>query len=78
MKIQVKVITNARTSNVPGKRAVEEKDGVLVVRVNVVPEKGKANEAVVKLLAKHFGVAKSEVKIVRGVTGRNKVVEVNL
>ena len=59
------------------KESVEEKDGVLVVWVTKVPEKGKANEAVIKLLAKHFKVAKSEVKIVRGMTGRNKVVEID-
>ena len=76
MIIRIKVIPNARTSNVPGKRAVEGKNGVLVVRVNKVPEKGKANEAVIKLLAKHFNVAKSKVKILRGLTSRNKVVEI--
>lgn len=72
MKIQIKVIVNAR------EESVEEKNGVLVVRVTKVPEKGKANEAVVKLLAKHFGVAKSQIKIVRGVAGRNKVVEIGI
>jgi len=70
MRVQIKVIPNAK------KEAVEEKDGVLVVRVKAVPEKGKANEAVVKLLAKHFKVAKNEVKIVRGMAGRNKIVEI--
>jgi len=72
MRTTIKVILNAK------EESVELKDGVLVVRVNKVPENGKANEAVVKLLAKHFKVAKSEVKILRGMTGRNKVVEVNL
>ncbi|MBU1092132.1 DUF167 domain-containing protein [Patescibacteria group bacterium] len=71
MKIQVKVITNAKNNS------IEEKDEILIVRVTKVPEKGKANEAVIKLLAKHFKVAKSEVKIVRGLTGRNKVVEID-
>ena len=70
MRTTVKVITNAK------KESVEEKDGVYVVRVKAVPEKGKANEAVVKLLAKHFKVAKNKIKIVRGLTGRNKVVEI--
>lgn len=70
MKINVKTIPNAK------KESVELKGGVYVVRVNVVPEKGKANDAVIKLLAKHFNVAKSQIKIVRGLTGRNKVVEV--
>lgn len=76
MKIEIKVIPNARTSNVPGKKAVEVKDGVLVVRVNKAPEKGKANEAVIKLLAKHFGVVKSQVKTIRGQTSRNKIIEI--
>ena len=71
MKIQIKVVPNAR------KESVIETDRVLVVRVNKVPEKGKANEAVIKLLAKHFGVARSQVKIVRGATSRNKVVIAN-
>jgi len=71
VKIQVKVITNAKNNS------IEEKDEILIVRVTKVPEKGKANEAVIKLLAKHFKVAKSEVKIVRGLTGRNKVVEID-
>jgi len=70
VKIQVKTVPNAK------KESVELKDGVYVVRVRAVPEKGKANEAVVKLLAKHFKVAKNQVKIVRGVTRRNKVVEI--
>lgn len=72
----MKVISNARTSNVPGKRAVEEKGGVLVVRVKAAPEKGKANEAVVKLLAKHFQVSQNQITIVRGLTARHKIVEI--
>lgn len=37
---------------------------------------GKANDAVVALLAKHYGVAKSRVEIVRGHASRIKVVRV--
>ncbi len=37
---------------------------------------GKANEAVIKLLSKHFDIAKSKIKIIRGETSRDKVVEV--
>ena len=44
----------------------------LVVRVTVVPEGGKANAAVVKLLAKALGVPKSRLELVRGATGRDK------
>ncbi len=46
------------------------------VYTTAVPADGKANEAVIKLLSTHFGIAKSKIKIVRGETGRDKVVEV--
>ena len=49
----------------------------LEVAVKEPPEKGKANDAVVRLLAEHFGVAKSRVWIVAGHTSRSKIVEVN-
>ncbi len=48
----------------------------LRVRVTAPPEDGKANAAVVKLLARQLGVARSDVEIVSGRTSRNKVVEV--
>ncbi|WGT49189.1 DUF167 domain-containing protein [Thioclava nitratireducens] len=41
--------------------------------VTVVPENGKANAAVVKLLAKALGVAKSRLTLIRGDTARDKV-----
>lgn len=41
--------------------------------VTVVPEGGKANVAVQKLLAKALGVAKTRLTLVRGETARDKV-----
>lgn len=41
--------------------------------VTVVPEGGKANAAVQKLLAKAMGVAKTRLTLVRGETARDKV-----
>lgn len=52
-------------------RVVVEPDGVRVY-VTTVPENGKANTAVQKLLAKSLGVAKSRLCLVRGHTSRNK------
>jgi len=43
-----------------------------VIRVTCVPEDGKANRAVTRLLAKALGVPKSALSIVRGETGRDK------
>lgn len=51
-------------------------NGVLRVYVTTVPESGKANAAVLKLLAKALGVPKSRLDIVRGQAARDKVVRV--
>ena len=48
----------------------------LTVWVRAKAHDGEANVAVVKALAKYFGVAKGRVRIVRGEKGRKKVVEV--
>ena len=47
-----------------------------MVRVKEPPIEGKANRAVLKLLARHFGVPESRLRIVSGLTGKNKVIEV--
>ncbi len=44
----------------------------LKVRVTAVAEDGKANKALLKLLAKHLGCAVSELEITRGETSRYK------
>lgn len=51
-------------------------DGALLVQVKAPPVDGKANEAVVALLAKHFGVKRNEVSLKRGASSRNKVFEI--
>ncbi len=48
-------------------------DDGLRAYVTVVPEDGKANAAVAKLLAKALGVAKSRLTLIRGQTSRDKV-----
>jgi len=70
MKIQVKVKPNSRTEE------VSQESGSYIVRVKAPPREGKANLAVIKLLAEHFGVPKSQIRILSGFGGRNKVIEV--
>ncbi|WP_457601619.1 DUF167 domain-containing protein [Hydrogenivirga sp.] len=73
------MIVNVRVK--PGSRkekVVEVSEDRLEVRVSAPPEKGKANERLIELLAKHFKVPKSKVKIVRGKTSREKLVEIEL
>lgn len=51
-------------------------DGRLSVAVRAPALQGKANAALVDLLAKHFGVGRSRVRILRGVSSRHKVVDI--
>jgi uncharacterized protein (TIGR00251 family) len=70
MKIQVRVKPNSRTEEVS-----RESDS-FTVKVKEPPKEGKANEAVIRLLAEHFGVPRSQVRILSGFQSKNKVVEV--
>ena len=55
----------------------EHPDVRIVVRVTAAPEGGKANEAVVALLAKRLRVPKRSVQIVRGHKSRDKRVVID-
>ena len=70
-KIAVTVKPNAKKGEV--KRLSDTE-----YRVTVRPpeQDGKANEAVIDLLADYFGIAKSAVKIIRGHSSRHKLLEV--
>jgi uncharacterized protein (TIGR00251 family) len=70
VKIRVKVIPNSKVEGV-----FREGDGFLV-RVKEPAKEGKANRAVIKLLAEHFGVSQRQVVISSGFGSRNKVIEI--
>jgi uncharacterized protein YggU (UPF0235/DUF167 family) len=61
----------------PGARseAIEIAGGRLLVKVRAKPQDGAANEAVLALLAEALGVAASRLQMLRGATGREKVVQ---
>lgn len=50
---------------------------VLTIYVTAPPDKNKANEAMLKLLAKHLDVAPTRLTLIKGHTNRNKLVEIN-
>jgi uncharacterized protein (TIGR00251 family) len=74
--ISLKVTPKATHSRIDGVAADAEGRAHLRVRVTEAPEKGKANEAVAKLVARALGVPKSAVEIASGETGRVKTVVV--
>jgi uncharacterized protein len=54
-----------------------ERNGVVLARVTEPAIEGRANVALVKLIAKRTGVAKGRVNIVRGERSRDKTVRVD-
>ena len=70
LRIQVKVFPKS------SREQLVEKDGIIKAYVKAAPDKGKANKALVSLIAKEYNVRKNNVKIMLGETSRNKVVEV--
>jgi len=51
-------------------------DGSLKIKVTAPPEKGKANEEVLRVLAEYLGVGRKCVEMVRGSKGREKFIKV--
>lgn len=65
--LPVKAHAAARRNAIRGEQA-----GALQVSVTQAPEKGKANKAIVALLADALGVRKSQIELVAGDTSREK------
>ena len=61
---------------VDGERPDVKPGAKIMVRVTAAPEGGKANDAVVALLAKRLRVPKRSVRIVRGHKSRNKRIRI--
>ena len=71
LKIAVTVKPNAKKAQV-----VELAEKQYRVAVREAAQDGKANQALIDILADHFGVAKSAIKIIRGHAARHKLLEI--
>ena len=71
--LRVRVRAQAKENRVVGLVA-----GVVRLQVTAPPEKGKANAAVVELLARYLGLPRRDVQVIQGATSGNKVVRVPL
>jgi uncharacterized protein len=68
---EIRVTPRARREEIAG-----ERDGCVLVRVRALPESGKANEAVRRLIAERLGVRTADVELMRGGRSRSKTVRV--
>jgi uncharacterized protein (TIGR00251 family) len=65
--LSVHIQPNAKKSEVVGLHG-----GALKIKIHAVPEDGKANEEIIKVLSKILGIAKSNITIQSGATSRKK------
>lgn len=72
----MRVTPNAGADRIEGTELRDDGSAVLRVRVKAVPDKGKANAAVIALLAKALAVPKSAVTLVSGDTARLKTLAI--
>ena len=71
--IQIKVKPNARASVLE-----PSADGQWVAQIKAPPVDGRANEELIRLVARRFGCARSVVSIKSGASGRLKLVRIDL
>lgn len=71
--ITVKLTPGARKNEVLGWEEDLFGEHTLKISVTAIPEKGKANKAMIALLSKHWHVPKSAFTIIRGETSRIKI-----
>jgi uncharacterized protein (TIGR00251 family) len=72
MKLQLKVVPKASRNRVVGWLGER-----LKIQVTAAPERGKANEAVVELLAQALGLPPAQIRIVAGETSPLKTIEID-
>ncbi|WP_353933166.1 DUF167 domain-containing protein [Okeanomitos corallinicola TIOX110] len=72
MQKKVKVKPNSKQQKI-----IEQEDGSLIVNLKSPPVDGKANEELIKMLAKKFNVPKSSIRIKSGLSSRQKLVEID-
>jgi uncharacterized protein (TIGR00251 family) len=69
-RLRVRVSPGASRSEIAGRRG-----DAWHVKVTAAPERGRANDAMLRLLADRLGVPRSRLAVVSGHAGRDKVVE---
>ncbi|MBK5566626.1 DUF167 domain-containing protein [Ensifer sp. 2YAB10] len=77
IRLTVRLTPNGGRDAIDGLEAAADGEEHLKVRVSAVPEKGKANQALVAFLAKKLGLAKSRLSLISGDTQRKKILRID-
>ena len=69
----MKVLKLTVKTNQPETRIISETESEIKLAVHAPPTEGKANQEIIKFLAKHF---KANIQIIRGKTSKTKVIKI--
>ncbi|AUX78108.1 MULTISPECIES: DUF167 domain-containing protein [Sinorhizobium] len=75
-RLAVRLTPNGGRDAIDGLETAADGEEHLKVRVRAVPEKGKANQALIALLAQSFGIARNRISLVSGATQRKKILRI--
>jgi len=71
MFLKVKVFAGCKKEEI-----IQKSDDEFEVRVKEKAEKGRANNAVIKVLANYFKIDESKIRLIKGFKERNKIFEI--
>jgi Uncharacterised ACR, YggU family COG1872. len=71
MFLKVKVFAGCKKEEI-----IQKKDDEFEVIVKEKAEKGRANKAVIKVLANYFKIDESKIRLIKGFKERNKIFEI--
>ncbi|MBB4230922.1 DUF167 domain-containing protein [Rhizobium mongolense] len=77
IRLAVRLTPNGGRDAIDGIEADAEGECHIKIRVAAIPEKGKANKALIALLSKALGIPKSSIQLMSGDTSRKKVLRID-
>jgi uncharacterized protein (TIGR00251 family) len=72
----VRITVKAKPGSKKGNLVIENADGSYEVHIKERPVDGKANTALIKILAEHFDLTQRQISIITGSGSRQKIVEI--
>ena len=77
VRVAVRLTPKARQDRIQGTMSDAAGGRALKAAVTAAPEGGKANAALIRLLAREWGVARTRISVAAGATDRRKVLHVS-
>ena len=72
MKLFIKAIPNASKDQI-----IKIDESNFKIKTTKPPEDGKANKAVIEILANYLNVKKNQIKIISGINSQKKIIQIN-